>query len=241
VPEAASKAFWDELHRLGKPEYRLDKVLFRDIFARIVRPGMSCFEVGCYPGRYMVYLAREHGCHVSGIDYTSEFERMWALFREWQVRPLDLYQGDFLAFNPSKQYDFVYSLGFVEHFSELDEVLARHVRLVRPGGWLFIAAPNFRRVQYVLRRWLDPADLDRHCLATMDLGWWRQILTRLGMRVVFDGYYKTFGFWVSTQPSSCMGRRIVRFLKGFGEWVSARVDLPNRWTSPYLISVSQKV
>lgn len=232
--------YWTSLHRSSLPEYRPEKILFRDIFAKFVRPRISTFEVGCYPGRYMIYLAKTYGCRVSGIDYTDDFDRMVSLLEAHNVKPVELLNGDFMRQTLRSSYEFVYSLGFVEHFKRFDEVIRRHASLVRPGGLLFLAAPNFRGLQYVLRLLLDREDLGRHYLPSMHLGSWRRVLVSSGMKILWDGYYGTFGFWVSRAPDWPLGRRLAKLLRSIGPRINARLSIPNPLTSPYLVSVSQK-
>ena len=79
------------------------------------------------------------------------------------------------------------SFGFIEHFWNLEEVIERHVKLVKPGGTLILAAPNFRGLQYAFDRLLDAANLRRHVIKAMDLRAWREILLRNGMIPLHHG------------------------------------------------------
>lgn len=132
-----SRDFWDQLYSNKNLVYDPRRVFFQDVFRAWVKPGWSCFEVGCYPGRYMIFLAKELQCKVSGIDFTNQLWRLEEFFAEQGIIPEELHHADFRHWRPHRQYDFVYSLGFIEHFANWEHMLAKHVDLVRPGGCSF--------------------------------------------------------------------------------------------------------
>lgn len=233
------KSFWGQRTNLS---YNPLSILFKDIFEEYVYPGSSCFEVGCYPGRYMVFLAKKFDCSVSGIDFVPQFENLERFLLSENVIPDHLYNEDFLTFEPVQTFDFVYSLGFVEHFVNFQEVITKHIQLVSEGGILFIECPNFRGpVQHFLHRVFDKQNLQEHYLPAMDLTLWRKLLGLNHMEILYDGYYRTFDFWTDHRQShSHLSRYIIRYIKRIGKKIDQVTDRPNFWTSPYLVSISRK-
>ena len=105
--------------------------------------------------------------------------------------------GDFSSTSHEKRFDLVYSLGFIEHFTDFEQIILRHAELVGPGGYLFVSAPNFRGfIQRWLHRFLDKENLDRHHLPAMDPERWAEILRGNGFDVLFAGHYGKLAFWV---------------------------------------------
>jgi len=106
--------------------------------------GLSLLEVGCYPGRFLWYFSRYFGYRVEGIDYIDWCcEKTGELLKAAGVEAR-VHQKDFLTWEPTEQerWDVVSSFGFVEHFEDYTAIVARHARLVRPGGFLVLEIPN---------------------------------------------------------------------------------------------------
>lgn len=236
--------YWDEFWK-SKPkalEYRGEKVYFKDIFARYIRPEMSCFEIGCFPGTYLIYLKKRYDCEVAGIDFTDEFEKMIALFERQSIPVNSIYHADFLEFKSDRQYDFVYSLGFIEHFANFEEVIFRHTLLLRKGGILFLETPNYRGLlQRMLHLIFDRQDMHNHYLPAMNYRKWEFVLAKNNMKPLEQRYYHTFDFWTGKQQQHrSYTKKLVRGIAKAGKWADDHVHYPNSWTSPSLIGIYQK-
>ena len=238
---AVGQEHWDDVYRdlpLGADPGEIE---FKDLFDRHLPRGGDCFEVGCYPGRYLEYLGRRFGYVVHGIDATP-FVRD-RLPRHLAARGVcvgTLRHGDFMAFSDAARYDVVCSFGFVEHFFDVEEVIGRHVDLVRPGGVLVLAAPNFRGLQYVLHRILDAENLSRHVTAAMSLARWARALEGRGMSLLHHGYYRTADFWIGPGRHGPLTLRAAALVGRLARGLDRRVRRPNRWLSPYLVSISRR-
>lgn len=114
-------------------------------FARAARPGDRVAEIGCGGSRWLRYFDQHWNAEVWGIDYSKTgLEQTKSTFDQKEKKERILY-GDFFAENglPQDYFDLVYSLGFVEHFSDVPSVLARCRRHLRPGGLIVTMIPNF--------------------------------------------------------------------------------------------------
>jgi SAM-dependent methyltransferase len=171
---------------------------FLDRLLPAAAPGATSFEVGVWPASFQ-HLFQNKGYVLNGIDIADSTAALADHLRSAGFRVGEFHAEDFLAFAPASpvRYDVVASFGFIEHFSPLDEVLALHARLVKPGGLLLVSTPNFAHgVQYWLHRIFDRANLDRHCLPSMNPRLWASILQRLGgFAVVEAGYVDFMHLW----------------------------------------------
>lgn len=233
--------YWDNTYRHLPLHYNPENVLFRELFERYLRPHGSCFEVGCYPGNFLVHLSKHFDFVVNGIDTTPYvLDRLPQHLIENGVKVGKLYHDDFLSFETREVYDVVCSFGFVEHFINFEQVIEKHIQLVKPGGILLLSCPNFRWLQYVFHRLLDPVNLQRHVLKAMNLRRWRDVLENNGMEVIHQGYYRTAGFWVDTPRSRRWAKVAIKWIK----WTTNQLDRQVKWSnpllSPHMISFSRK-
>ena len=238
------QSYWDRHNAEIALRYDPTHVAFSALFDRYVPragPNATCFEVGCYPGNFLIHFGRRFGYRASGIDATPlVLDRMRQYLEAHDVVVHRLYQGDFFTFDSPEPYDLVCSFGFVEHFERFEDVLGRHVDLVKPGGTLVVSCPNFRGLQYVLHRVLDGANLQRHVLRAMDVGRWRRLLEARGMQIVHDGYHGTMDFWSDSPAQTPYHKSAARFVRRVAQTLDRRFHWPNRLTSPHLISISRK-
>ena len=207
-------------------------------------------EIGCAPGRWLAFFAREFGLRVAGIEFTSDGAAATRRNLEMLGVPnADIRETDFLAALPSPTYDIVVSLGFVEHFTDVDGIIARHAAWLRPGGRLIIGVPNFRGVHGLLQRGLDPEILAHHNLEIMDIG-------RLANAGALAGLVtESAGYLGSLEPSLPIARPGVRGPGDFAAkavvraiWLLRRVPLIGRamdhlngsWVSCYILASYRK-
>jgi 2-polyprenyl-3-methyl-5-hydroxy-6-metoxy-1,4-benzoquinol methylase len=168
-------AFWERYWgRFALP----DAIDERRSFDRALAAGLrriasgatgEAIEIGCAPGRWLAFLAREFGVRVSGIEYTPD--GVAATRRNLEllgVNNANIQEADFLSTTPTAGYDVVLSLGFIEHFTDVETVFRLHADWARPGGQVIIGVPNFRGIHGLLQRALDRDVLALHNLTIMD-------------------------------------------------------------------------
>jgi len=241
VQSIVDQKYWDDGYGSLVLEYDESTVPFRDIFHRFFPTGdYSCMEIGVYPGAISLYLGRHFGYTINGIDLSPHVRQLSVHMQANGVKTGEFFHGDFSEFRPPHQYDIVFSSGFIEHFDDVPGVIGKHIDLVKPGGLLFLACPNFRGLHRILHTIVDPENLRRHNLKAMDLSFWRDILHRGGMTVLHDGYYGTLDFWYDTPRDNRLARMIGRACQYTFRKAGHRLHFPNRFTSPYLVSLSRK-
>ncbi len=205
---------------------------------------VTFLEIGCYPGKYLHYFAKHLGYQVEGLDFLPEAQEIpQQLAAEGQE--VQVHIADFFTFNPGKQYDVVGSFGFVEHFPQWEEVLDRHLALLKPGGTLMITFPWMRYGLYYLRRFLNPANLEGHFLEVMDPSLWRSGLEARNCEVIYCNHYRTFGIFTLGYAGNRAGRllrqTIYVSLKGIQRMlVWLRINIPNKYLSPFVVIVARK-
>ncbi len=238
--DKAGRGFWNERWK-GLPEFSpYEGPVFEQhpVLKRFIADGQgkTAIEVGCVPGNFLVYLAKEFGYEVSGIDYSDMLEYTRANLNYHGVPVGEFYQADLFAFESPKRYDLVFSSGFVEHFTNHLLVIQKHANLAKPGGLVVIMVPNLTHVHKFLCSTFDRKNFDAHVLTLMDRKTLASTLEAAGLKVLHCEFNRTFRPVYPLPRAIDIASRAVQ--KGLR--ISHLDNIGNRFGSPYLISISQK-
>lgn len=134
--------------RTSDPQFDNDQK--KIAFVKNFSGGGKLLDVGCALGGFMS-VARENGFQVEGLEvsqYAAEYAE-----RELGVK---VYKTDLPAAQlPSQSYDVVTMWDVIEHLRDLDGTLAEVSRILKPGGWFFVATGDIgsRYARMVGGRW----------------------------------------------------------------------------------------
>lgn len=202
----------------------------------------SCLEIGCFPGRYLAVFGRA-GLELNGVDLTPRTDTDMASwlahegFRTGRFARSDFFNHDF-----GRRFDVVYSVGFIEHFTDWLRVLERQADLVAPGGLLLVNTPNFvGAFQGPFHRWLDRANYDRHCTGAMDPLLWKSEVEKLGFRVLECGYFDELDFWVGDDFKSLPQRLAFWSLRAAKPVLRRILPRKTRAFSPYCVLAAERI
>jgi SAM-dependent methyltransferase len=245
------KSFWENDYYWAQArlpcrvdmEFAFDRSLARALAAH-ARPGAdeSVLEVGCAPGKWLIFYAERFGARIAGIEYSEKGAR---LSREnlaaAGVRG-EVHEADFFEVEPSLS-DIVVSIGFVEHFDKPIQVLARHLEFVAPGGRLAVGVPNFRGINGALQRLAEPGYLALHNSAAMRPALYREFarahdleLLHLGYLGGFDPAIIRLGHGALLSPGRAIPG-VVTLLGSRFRALGVAERLDHRWLSSYLLAV----
>jgi len=148
VHDLAGKDHWDRREGGAKPRLpsKLNAVV-GDLLALIdplVTPGSRVLEIGCAPGKFLLWCALAKQARACGVEYADNSHKMTVqLFADANagadIRKEDIMQT---SFEPGS-FDVVYSFGVVEHFTDPRPMVKKHVEMLRPGGKAIITVPHF--------------------------------------------------------------------------------------------------
>jgi len=130
--------------------------------------GKKLLEVGCYPGRYMMYFHKKYKMEVEGLDFVEDIS---------DNKNFKIYKEDFLKWSTSNNYDIVCSFGFIEHFYDLENIIKKHLELTNPKGLSLITVPNFHHgIKYFFKRRNDRELFVSHYREAMNIESLKKIL-----------------------------------------------------------------
>jgi SAM-dependent methyltransferase len=247
----ANKAFWENDYYWAQAELpcradmarAFDRSLARALAAHApVRAGELVLEVGCAPAKWLVFYAERFGARVAGIEYSEK--GAWISRENLAAAGVagEVHEADFFDMDPAP-HDLVVSIGFVEHFDDLDAVLARHLRFVAPGGRLAIGVPNLRGINGALQRLAEPDYLALHNRAAMLPALYRRFAREHNLELSYLGYLGGFDpaiICLGRGPLLSPGRAIpgaVTLLEGRFRQLAVAERVEHRWLSSYLLAV----
>ena len=160
--------------------------LFDRALSGIQQPRL--LELGCADSLWLPYLNRKYDSDTYGVDFS-------ALGCQLAQRNLSLANAegtilceDLFAYAKRHHgtFDFVYSMGLIEHFSTPQAILAAMSNLLKPGGTMLTVTPNLRGMYTPIARVASPKLLATHkVILPTDLA---SVLRDTGFQVTEFGY-----------------------------------------------------
>lgn len=168
-----NQVFWEKYWATKKSVKVVTAHLpFHNLFVRELSNShyQTMIEIGGFPGHYAIYFRKYHHLAPSLLDYVVDQKLFKALLKVNKLTPKDilLIKEDFFNHSLANKYDLVFSLGFIEHFADTEDVIRRHWELVKPHGKLIIGIPNFLGLNGKYQQLFDPENLKIHNLSSMD-------------------------------------------------------------------------
>lgn len=138
------------------------------LLKRYVKPSCRYVEIGCAPGKLLVWVASELKANAVGLDYSEVGIRQCGALAKALKLEVDFHHEDIFrhSLNP-KSFDVVTSFGVIEHFDNAAPIVKHHIDLVKPGGVALITIPNYGGIYGSIQSWCDAPNLAIHNLEIM--------------------------------------------------------------------------
>jgi 2-polyprenyl-6-hydroxyphenyl methylase/3-demethylubiquinone-9 3-methyltransferase len=152
----------------------------------------SILEVGCGDSMWLPWVARMSTATITGLDYSPRGcrlveDRLAQSGRGSRVICADLFT---VPAQEVGRHELVYSLGLIEHFTDLDLVLGRLRSMVAPGGTLLSVVPNLDSIHGGMTRIWQP--LHNRGFRRLSLREVRESYMRMGLTDVRAWYIGAF-------------------------------------------------
>lgn len=231
--------YWAEYWANYKYEEIPARVVYED-YLSCCKGARSFIEIGGFPGINALYFYRHVCREVALLDFYCDKRIVNELEKRNQISPdtVQCIESDFFHFESDVKYDIVFSNGFIEHFQDTADVIARHVRLLTDNGYLLIILPNFRGINGAVQWLFDRKNLKAHNLNSMNLCYLRQIAVALGLKEVTVDYTRKPMVWLEPKPRwvNRLFRKPVRVLS----YALKLFPFKGRLLSPYIILTARK-
>jgi SAM-dependent methyltransferase len=243
--DLAGEEYWNEAFKKFDFQVAEKEHVVRQWFETIIPPGKgTCMEIGCFPGQFLACFG-ELGYQLYGLDRIAEVETAlpaWLKSKGYKVG--QFYREDFFNFETGETFDIVASFGFIEHFSQWQDALIRHIKLVKEGGCLVLSAPNFRGgFQRFFQSVFNSESYRRHNIQAMDPEAWAEIIKEQGFEILFSGYYGAIHYWANQQKRSLPAKIGVHFMIDIVRPVLKVLPLPKhrKFYSPICGVIARRV
>lgn len=223
------KKYWEKYIFESVPDNNiLDNYLPKDI------SGKSAIEIGGFPGFLSVYAYKKGFSDVSFLDFYIDPKIIRKVEEKNDIPNIINYiEGDFLKYQPEKEYDFVYSLGFAEHFDDTKDIIERHLSFAKKGGKVVIIMPNFLGINGLVQKLFDKENFKIHNLKSMDYNNLTSIAESLDISDYSIEYYKKPMIWLEPQKGvfNYLARKLVKLFSLSLKLIPFR----NNYLSSYII------
>jgi ubiquinone/menaquinone biosynthesis C-methylase UbiE len=151
MTEPIDAKYYDEV--IGRESAETAKAVVDSVFRRMRKlrapePGATVLDIGCGTG-VITAAAADLGLEAVGLDVVPEFVE--AARERHPGASFEVGPSEQLPF-PDESFDYVLLLSLLEHVQDWERTLAEAVRVLRPGGVMYLTTTNrFCPKQYEIR------------------------------------------------------------------------------------------
>jgi len=240
--------FWGDIKLPVKVDYKFknDRVIANLIkkFIPINHESETMIEIGCAPGKWLVFFNKELNYKVIGLEYLeSAAQKTRDNLVLSEVSNFEIINADFFDYKKPEQYNVVCSLGFVEHFTDWESVLDKHIEMCQRLGYIVIGFPCFKGINYylqkILDKYIDQPLIPSHNLKIMDLKTVKKYVDECNVDLLFLNYIGGF------EPALFDVRVGNKFLSLFFKIIIKGLSIifgnfNSKYTSSYIMLVIKK-
>jgi SAM-dependent methyltransferase len=203
MQELTTKEYWDARWEKVKLPVAVNKSDTRFVTRELIRlfdhhlphrEGLSILEIGGAPGKWLAYFKKYFHYDIHALDYSEAgCQKIKENFDLLHLN-VSIYRKNILTDDLSDvpRCDIVCSFGFIEHFSDLNLIIEKHLDLLKQDGILVLGVPNFLGItERVLQR-TAPRMLTTHNLQAMDIKTWKRFEDKYQLKSLFKGYIGGF-------------------------------------------------
>jgi SAM-dependent methyltransferase len=205
--------------------------------------GSEFIEIGGFPGNYPIYVHKYLKLNATLLDYLYDKNIVTQLMaiNGIDTKDIIIIDEDFFTFKSKKKYDLVFSSGFIEHFIDTQQVIKKHVDLLKKDGKLIITLPNFLGLNGFIQKLTVNSFYRAHNLKAMDMNYLLSILNKMKLRNIQVRYYGYFGIWLEDFNKYPLIIKII-----FYAILSLRIpfrwlNINNKLFSPHIVIKADKI
>lgn len=241
-----NREYWDQQRVSFKP-YFVNKTEFSDVMEKLLpnNSNWTCVEVGAYPGKNLVYVAKHFGYKPIAIEYSQYVNHISEMMEYNGISNYEILNIDFFNLK-DRVFDVVMSFGFIEHFDNYELVFKKHVNHIKPGGYLVMSVPFLGGLQGLLRR-ITYTDKQlakiwsSHNHNVMQLSKLKALASVAGLDICYLNYTMKGNIWIKPKSDSLRKEYVwlVRLFILLSKTIFALLP-SNRFWSPMLLLIARR-
>ena len=157
--------YWEQVWENVKlpQEQKKEKIpRINSILTKVLPAGdFTAVEIGCAPGKWLVYLYKTFGYKITGIEYAHHAYKKTIENHKMLDIPSKLFEVDLMQFE-SKPFDVVFSVGFIEHLSNVDAIIKKKISLCKKNGYVVTMIPGMSGLNWWISRTFRPKVANIH-------------------------------------------------------------------------------
>jgi len=237
--ELTDRSHWAEYWS----NYQYEKIPSKTVYDKYIPSLKDChsfIEIGGFPGINAAFFYKNVCKDVTLLDFyvdrsiVSRFEQI----NHIPENAIKCIESDFFLFKEERSYDIVFSLGFIEHFDDTRDIIARHINLLSEKGNLLIILPNFIGLNGLVQWMFDRKNLQAHNLESMKIKKLKEIMQEAGVDSWTVEYTRKPMVWLEPKPGilNATGRTLIKGLSYFIKLFPFK----GRFFSPFIIISAKK-
>lgn len=229
--------------------FKINKCSYSEYYKKFldVDKDKNCIEIGAFPGKQLGYLAKEFHYLPTALDFVDNIVFVKKNLEFNNIFNCKIIKKDFLKWKPKEKYDVVCSHGFVEHFQDYDDVIKKHIDILKDKGILIITIPYLEFFQLWLRKILYTKEkykqvMKTHNLEIMNLNELNRIVfKKYKMTNLFSGHISKMRIWFQPNKETINMKRIKIYkLAKKLEGIIEKMGISNRLLSPEIMVIAKK-
>jgi len=155
-------------------------------------------EIGCAPGKWMIFLSEELKYHPEGCEYLiSAAEKTRQNLQICGIPDAIIHQGDFVTYDfEDRSYDLVIALGIIEHFTDPFPIIEKMISLLKADGILILGIPKLTGLNYYICKEVDQnlkyPLLPAHNLSIMNVRFFTDLEEKFKIKKIHNDYVGGF-------------------------------------------------
>lgn len=199
----------------------------------------NVFELGFVPGQGLMKFCHRYGFTPNGADFSSHVKVVAELIQK------KFSGGHFFEFDFNKNnikslgtYDVVLSNGFIEHFFNYDDIVAKQIDLLEPRGLLIISTPNLNLLRIVFWFIFDWHLLKAHNPHATNIHLVKKSIESHGCTVLRNGFFGNPHLWLENY--SLLARTFGEMIMKITKVIFLKFPIPNSIRMPYVFWIARK-
>lgn len=253
--EITNKKFWENywgnisLPQTINYDFNNDRVIAQTLKKYIPEASFDkkAVEIGCAPGKWLVFLNKELGFKIHGYEYldiAAHKTEENLLANNIDKSMFTVKVEDFLQSDLNDKFNLVLSLGFVEHFDNYEEILQKHYLITEKDGYIAIGIPNYRGITFLIQQYIDNVCngdiIKNHNLKVMNLSIFETFATTHHLQKIFLGYIGGFepGLFTANKIQNPIKRFTIKVFIKFLKLCFTKSHHPH--ISGYMLAIFKK-